>query len=379
MEIKFSKFLGKRALYALVIILTIAVSQLKLFDDYADKYTSDALTKAALSYAVARGINAAVSMLQTANVEVELLVISGSVSIGELLDPVNDLVERFSSVMTVAIGSLAAQKILLSVVSHTDFVILVWVTGLMTILAVFSKSRRIQATTFKVFAIVILVRFSLGIVVAANGYVDSRFLSNHASSNQESIESFKSDIYTFGQIESAPVSLQEKKELLKEHDEIQNILKHQENNKISKKMDLLSKNEQLKNCNWMARKSNPKCILLETEASMLEKEIKEVDQAMEFTKERNKQIQQKMSGTPVKNDDWIKNWIKHPPDFDIEKIKEKVDKGITAFMNLMALYLLKTIALPILFFYLFLALVKGIWKFDVFASFFDQPIIAAEK
>ena len=89
-----------RALIAVFIVLMIALSSTRVLDDYVDDYTDSALTGAALTYATARGINALVSMMQSSEIEAGVGVVSGSITVGELLDPLNDMIERFSTVMT---------------------------------------------------------------------------------------------------------------------------------------------------------------------------------------------------------------------------------------------------------------------------------------
>jgi hypothetical protein len=62
-------------------------------------------------------IDAAVSLLQSAEIDV----IFASVQLGELLDPINDAIERLSSVMLRAVGSLFLQRIVLEIASSPVF------------------------------------------------------------------------------------------------------------------------------------------------------------------------------------------------------------------------------------------------------------------
>ena len=84
--------MNNRRLMVTVVLVLMSISWLNLLDDYGDRYTTNALKQSAASYAVARGINAVVSVLQSTEVSVGF----ASISPGEALDPLNDLVERFS-------------------------------------------------------------------------------------------------------------------------------------------------------------------------------------------------------------------------------------------------------------------------------------------
>lgn len=75
-----------KALVAIFIVLMVALSSTRVLDDYVDEYTNASIKSAALTYATARGINALVSMMQSSEVEAGIGVVSGSMTIGELLD-----------------------------------------------------------------------------------------------------------------------------------------------------------------------------------------------------------------------------------------------------------------------------------------------------
>ena len=62
-------------------------------DRLSQDYVSASLVDAGIIYGTARGINALVSALQGTELDMWLV----TFSIGELLDPVNDVIERFSA------------------------------------------------------------------------------------------------------------------------------------------------------------------------------------------------------------------------------------------------------------------------------------------
>ena len=183
-----------KSIAAVFIVVAVALSSTRLLDDYVDDYTTDAITSAALSYATARGINALVSMLQSSEVEAGVGIVSGSMTIGELLDPLNDMIERFSTVMTWVLASLAAQKVLLLLASHQLFLYLVAVLGVSALLMIFYASPRSQDLVFRSFLVVVFIRFALGLAVAANSGVDYLFLDQQLRSNDAEIENFRADV-----------------------------------------------------------------------------------------------------------------------------------------------------------------------------------------
>lgn len=183
-----------RTIAAVFVIVMVALSSTRLLDDYVDDYTTESIKHAALTYATARGINALVSMVQSSEVEAGIGIVSGSMTIGELLDPLNDMIERFSTVMTWVLASLAGQKVLLLVASHEMFLYLVAVLGVSALLLLFYAAPRAQNLVFRAFLVVIFLRFALGLAVALNSGVDYLFLEKQIEASDREIEKFQSSI-----------------------------------------------------------------------------------------------------------------------------------------------------------------------------------------
>ena len=186
--------LDARALLALVIVALVALSSTRVLDDYVDDYTNESIRNAALTYASARGVNALVSMLQSSEVEAGVGIVSGSMTIGEVLDPLNDMIERFSTVMTWVLASLAAQKVLLLLASHTLFLYLVGVLGISTLLLLYFGRAPARDLVLRCFLVVVFVRFSLGLAVALNSGADYLFLQQQLQANDREVEQFQSSI-----------------------------------------------------------------------------------------------------------------------------------------------------------------------------------------
>ncbi len=185
---------NSKALISIFIVLLVALSSTRVLDDYVDDYTTESITNAAITYATARGINALVSLIQSSGVEAGIGVVSGSITIGELLDPLNDMIERFSTVMTWVLASLAAQKVLLLLASHELFLYLVAVLGLSTLLLLFYGPPRAQNLFFRLFLVVVFIRFALGLAVALNSGVDYLFIDQQRQVNDAEIRNFQSNI-----------------------------------------------------------------------------------------------------------------------------------------------------------------------------------------
>ena len=146
------------------IVGTVGLAWSGVLDGLSGQYLDRALLGSGAIYATARGINALVSVLQ--GTEMNALVLTFTV--GELLDPINDLIERFSGIMMLALGSLALQKILLEVVSDTTFNILLTLLGGGVIIANLVGAAGSYRLAGRLFLITVIIR-SMSLCSIING------------------------------------------------------------------------------------------------------------------------------------------------------------------------------------------------------------------
>tara|TARA_R110002110_G_scaffold205066_7_gene417336 strand:- start:494315 stop:495475 length:1161 start_codon:yes stop_codon:yes gene_type:complete len=160
------------------------------FDELSNNTIDSALASAGIIYASARGINALVSVLQGTEINAVVL----TIAIGEMLDPVNDLIERFSGVMLIALGSLAIQKILLGIVSHHFFNLLLSAVAVLVGVGFLLQQQAIKGAAIRLFIALAVLRFSLGLVVLASGWVDTAFMAAQDNRRYEAMQSFQGEL-----------------------------------------------------------------------------------------------------------------------------------------------------------------------------------------
>ncbi len=159
-------------------------------DRLAGDYVSASLVDAGIIYGTARGINALVSALQGTELDMWLV----TFSIGELLDPINDVIERFSAVMTLAVTSLVIQQLLLVVVSDVTFSVALTALAIATLVAWFVARSGGFPGLMKTFLVVAFLRFALALVILANLWVDRVFLPDSSGPEHQVMQSFYGDL-----------------------------------------------------------------------------------------------------------------------------------------------------------------------------------------
>ncbi len=176
-----------------IVLALLAIGALAwsgLLDQASEDWIDGALLSTGAVYATARGINALVSVLQ--GTEMDVLVLT--LSVGELLDPLNDLIERFSALLLLALGSLALQKILLGLVSHTVFNLLLTLSALAVLAARYRGGPGSFRWLSRLLLVTIALRFSLALAVVVNHGVDSLFLQENERERHEAVMEFKGQL-----------------------------------------------------------------------------------------------------------------------------------------------------------------------------------------
>lgn len=93
------------------VLLGLALWQ-PLFDAGSDRV--DAMfDRALVAFASARALNGVISVIQGTEVALQPAGVGVTLTVGEMLDPLNDLVERFSWIMLAATAALGAQSVLI--------------------------------------------------------------------------------------------------------------------------------------------------------------------------------------------------------------------------------------------------------------------------
>ena len=134
------------------------------------------LTRALTTYAVARSLNGVISVAQGTEIAVQPVGVGVTITAGEILDPLNDLIERFSWLVLVACASLGVQLVL------TDIFANPWITGLLSLLvlaasvALFTPSLPGRRLLLRACALALFARFLFASVTLLCALANSAFL-----------------------------------------------------------------------------------------------------------------------------------------------------------------------------------------------------------
>lgn len=138
------------------------------------------LERSLMAFGIARGLNAVISLAQSTTLALQPVGVGLSFSPGELLDPFNDLIERFSVVMLLASASLGIQKIILSIVETTHFRLTVSALLILSagaLLLTPAGRANLKGHIYKVILVMVVARFGIGSLATANEGIFTFFLA----------------------------------------------------------------------------------------------------------------------------------------------------------------------------------------------------------
>jgi hypothetical protein len=162
--------------HTLTLSLTIIAVGLSLIPVSAfDNQLSDMLKITLSVFAIARGLNAILSVAQGTELSIEPMGVGITLTPGQILDPLNDLIEQFSNVLLIASASLGIQQILVILSDKTvvQYGITLFILTLSIIIFLPHQSAKIRSKLLNVILLITLLRLLIPFTVFISYQVQS--------------------------------------------------------------------------------------------------------------------------------------------------------------------------------------------------------------
>ena len=174
---------------AAAVLLSVVLAALPIADDTGRAHVDEAFRRALVGYALARGLNGVISVAQGTEVAVQPAGVGVNFAPGEILDPINDLVERFSWIMMLATSSLGVQKVLLSMSAWQGLALGLAIVGALLVASrLVGRARPFAPALGRVFLFLLLLRFMMPAISVANDWVYRAFLERDYVEATETLE-----------------------------------------------------------------------------------------------------------------------------------------------------------------------------------------------
>jgi hypothetical protein len=178
----------QRAIALLLLAASLLAALRPDLDDFAESQVEAGMRRALVAFALARALNGVISVAQSTEVALQPAGVGVSVAPGEILDPVNDLVEQFSTAMLVAAGSLGLQRLLIGASAWTPLAIALVLLVAGWLGATFTKAPRATRLLRQLALIAVVLRFSVPIAALASEGAYRAFLEPEYQASRSAIE-----------------------------------------------------------------------------------------------------------------------------------------------------------------------------------------------
>ena len=167
--------------------IVILGSWLAPLDAPAIKQVDAGLKRALVSFAAARTLNALISVAQGTEISAQPLGVGVTLTPGQALDPLNDVVEQFSTLMLAASVAFGVQKILISIGSYWLISLALTATALGWTWLYF-RHRQAPAWLSRTLVVLLMLRFAVPVVTIGTDLPSQKFLSAEYEASQLMID-----------------------------------------------------------------------------------------------------------------------------------------------------------------------------------------------
>lgn len=175
-----------RALAILLVAAAVACSWLPSIERIADEQVAAGLKRAVISFAAAKTLNAAISVAQGTEIALQPVGVGLTLTVGQILDPLNDLVEQFASLMLMASVAFGVQKALLAIGGQWQISAAVSIVAVLW--ALFYLRGRAPPWLSRMLFVLIVIRLAVPAITIGSDWVYERFFADSYQQAQEALD-----------------------------------------------------------------------------------------------------------------------------------------------------------------------------------------------
>jgi len=180
-------FNPKRLVPTILALLLVAAAWWPVSEASLVEHSEAGLKRALVTFAVARGLNAIISVAQGTEVALQPAGLGAVVAIGQILDPINDLVEQFSTLMLFASVAFGLQIFLIKIGAHA-LVSLLLSAAALGWLAMAWRRGGSPPWLSRLLLVLVIVRFAMPLCTLASDAVYQAFMADRYAEAQVGIE-----------------------------------------------------------------------------------------------------------------------------------------------------------------------------------------------
>ena len=180
-----------RILLSFLFILAIILSMTQTLDTKSKVYIDKAFNRAFITFGISKALNGVISVAQGTEVAIEPAGIGINLTPGQILDPVNDLIERFSWVMLASTTSLGIQKTFLIMSKWPPFNYFIISFFILSLALLFINKKQmhdVKIVFLRLSLLLLILRFTVPVAGMCNEMVYQTFLKNDYVTSSSQLE-----------------------------------------------------------------------------------------------------------------------------------------------------------------------------------------------
>lgn len=181
-----SKQMAAKYAVLVIVLFAVAISWWPPIVKVADGYIDEGLKRSLISFASARVLNGVISVLQGTALDIQPLGFGVTLAVGEILDPVNDLVESFSTIMLTASVAFGIQKLLLAI--GANWTVSAALTMIASVWAILFLVNRSPQWLFRLVGVLLFIRFVMPVATIGSAKLFEGFSADAYAASQAGLD-----------------------------------------------------------------------------------------------------------------------------------------------------------------------------------------------
>jgi hypothetical protein len=192
---------ASRALCTVVAVLALVVSRGGWLDQRSSAHLDVALERALVSFALARTLNGVISVVQETQIALQPAGVGVTLMPGELLDPLNDLIERFSWVMLASSAALGVERVLLTMSGWWGVNLALAIAVVIWLAAAWLPRvpTRWRSITGRVLLAALFLRFAIPLLLVATQAISATFLDAKEQQATDALHATSEEVRQYGE------------------------------------------------------------------------------------------------------------------------------------------------------------------------------------
>jgi hypothetical protein len=197
--------LVQRIALTMAIAIMVACSWLAPIESAANNQIDAGFKRALISFATARLLNAGLSFVETTEISATPMGVGVKFAPGQVLKPMNDMVEQFAHLMLIASVAFGVEKMLISFGSY-------WLVSLFLTATAIGwaylnyKKQHSPAWLSRILVVLLMIRFAIPIAVIGSDALFTHFMSDEYNASQKFLDTASSSLSDLSSQEAMPTT-----------------------------------------------------------------------------------------------------------------------------------------------------------------------------